>query len=312
MDTGNDGGADNLHLVTDGFYGGHPNPTRAAGAAAGLYEDSANGAELTGGDLPADWNTITGGNTNPEEGVYAGGASDGSLHTIGSSSNGLTEYTASGISDDPNAEVLAVASFNGNITFLEIVSDGTQGGTSTSDTQTVNVGQTPLDVWAVGNGGIDGFGTGAGAVFVARFGGDDIVVLEPGTPPVPTDDFDGDLILDKNDPLQYDPDNGTTLVLADGQRILFTLNPADPDAPGPDGPWNIGFNGWMVDGVTELNPDLPGVTEGLGRSRQHNPRRRPRRIPDKGGRRRRSHRRHQRLARRDAGRIPGWRGRRPL
>ena len=284
VDTGNDTDKDNLHLVTEGFYGGHPHPVYASGADAGLYtvdtssgspvvtqltdpSDPANDPTTTADDLPSDWNSISGGITHPEADVYLGPGNnpdgtnkgaDGSLLTIGSSSNGLTEYTADGLSDNPNAEILAVAPFNGNITFIEIESDGTQDGTNVTDTQAVNVGGLPLDLTAVGNNGVDGSGKFAGTVWVAQFGADGIAILTPGTPPAPDIDQDDDGLDDNVDPLQYDSANGVNTVLNVNQTLFWDFNPSDSGQhPGKGtsaaGPFNNGLTGWMVDGVNYLD-----------------------------------------------------------
>ncbi|MEL6956738.1 MAG: hypothetical protein AAFO88_08855, partial [Pseudomonadota bacterium] len=278
-DNTNDADPDNLHIVEEGTYGGHPVPTRASGAAAGLWSgqggglsedvqltpigDPANDPNTVWDDLPADWDTITGGNTNPIEGVYFGGDTnpgpkDESLLSIGSSSNGLTEYTADNIGDGgPNTEYLAVVSFNGNLTLIEVDTDGTAAGSTVTDTESIGVGGTPLDVTALGNSGIPGSGgVGAGAMFVAQIGANGIVVLEPGDPPGIDLDADNDGVLDKNDPLQFDPNNGKEIVLEGGETLFWDINPANGVHPGPGSEYNIGFTGWMINGESELNPDV--------------------------------------------------------
>ncbi|MGV2829968.1 malectin domain-containing carbohydrate-binding protein [Myxosarcina sp. GI1(2024)] len=275
VNTGNDSDPDNLHLVTEGFYGGHPHPVYASGADAGLYRvDTSSGSPVvtkltdpsdpnndpttTADDLPSDWDTIAGGFTHPEADVYKSPGADGSLWSIWSSSNGLTEYTASGVSDNPNAEVLAVAPFNGKITFIELESDGTQSGTKVTDTEYVQVNGTPLDLTAVGNNGIDGSGQFAGTVWIAQFGADGIAILTPGTPPAPDLDQDDDGLDDNIDPLQYDSANGVNTVLNAGQALFWDFNPSDSgENPGKgtsaEGPFNIGMTGWMVDGDKYLD-----------------------------------------------------------
>ncbi|SNS31086.1 malectin domain-containing carbohydrate-binding protein [Tropicimonas sediminicola] len=278
-DNTNDSDPDNLHIVQEGTYGGHPNPTRASGAAAGLWSgqggglsedvqltptsDPSNDPNTVWDDLPEDWDTITGGITNPIEGVYYGGDSnpgpkDESLLSIGSSTNGITEYTADNIGDGgPGTEYLATVSFNGNLTLIEVATDGTAAGSTVTDTETISVGGTPLDVTALDNGGIPGSGgTGAGAMFVAQIGADNIIVLEPGDPPGIDLDADNDGVLDKNDPLQFDPDNGTQTILQGGETLFWDFNPAAGNNPGPSGEYNIGMNGWMIDGSGEINPDV--------------------------------------------------------
>ncbi|MEL6755564.1 MAG: malectin domain-containing carbohydrate-binding protein, partial [Pseudomonadota bacterium] len=277
-DNTNDGDPDNLHIVQAGTYGGHPNPTRASGEDAGLWSGQGGGlsetVQLTPAgspgndpttvwdDLPEDWDTITGGNTNPIEGVYFGsdnspGPKDESLLSINSSSNGITEYTADNIGDGgAGVEYLAVVSFNGNLTLIEVDTDGTAAGSTVTDTESINVGGTPLDVTALGNSGIPGSGgVGAGAIFVAQIGANAISILEPGDPPGIDLDADNDGVLDINDPLQFDPDNGTTTVLEGGQSILWDFNPASGNRPA-DFEYNIGFSGWMIDGAGEINPDV--------------------------------------------------------
>lgn len=294
IEDGNDGGKDNLHLVTEGLYAGHPNPVYASGAAAGLYtvddssgtpvviqltdpSDPANDPNTTADDLPSDWSTITGGITHPEAGVYlqppgfapvldgTTKGADGSILNYGSSTNGLAEYTAGGISDVASSEILISASFNGDITFAEIVSDGTQAGTSVTDTATINTGGTPLDLTSVGANGVDGAGLFAGTIWAAQFGVDAITVLVPGveTPPDTDQDDDG---LDNNvDPLQDDATNGASTILDAGSRLFWDFNPSDSGShPGPSGEFNVGLTGWMINGTSELDDlrDLDNTIRG--------------------------------------------------
>ncbi|MEL7314787.1 MAG: Calx-beta domain-containing protein, partial [Cyanobacteria bacterium J06559_3] len=284
VDDGNDNGKDNLHIVTDGFYAGHPNPVYASGAAAGLYtvdessgtpvvieltdpSDPNNDPMTTADDLPSDWNTITGGITHPEAGVYLQptGSSpildgsikgpDGSLLRYGSSTNGLDEYTAAAeLSDVANSEIIITSSFNGDVTFAEITSDGTQTGTNVTDVDVYNVGGTPLDLTAVGASGIDGQGLHAGTIWVAQFGADTLTVLVPGVAPEPDTDKDDDGIDNIFDPLQDDATNGANTVLQAGGRLLWDFNPSDSGQhPVPSGEFNIGMTGWMTNGTDDLS-----------------------------------------------------------
>ncbi|MGF1481071.1 MAG: malectin domain-containing carbohydrate-binding protein [Cyanophyceae cyanobacterium] len=287
VNTGNDNDPDNLHLVTEGFYAGHPNPVYASGPAAGLYwVDTSSGSpvvkQLTDpsdpnndpttleDDLPSDWNEIAGGVTNPDAGVYltpgdnpygTDKGPDNSLVTIDSSSNGLAEYIAgkvtgsNPVTDVPGAEVVVVVAFNGNIYFMEIVGDGTQAGTNLTDISPVLIGGTPLDVRDV-----EAFAVGTeqfkDALFIAKFGSDSLTALVPGTPP-PTDiDKDDDGLEDNIDPLQYDPVNGTNTLLNPDEILFWDFNPADSGVhPGPSGEYNIGMTGWMVNGSWLLEED---------------------------------------------------------
>lgn len=291
VDTGSDQIPDQLHLVTENFYAGHPNPTRASGSIAGLYDVDESGAtptvfELTASnstptlfdDLPSDWNTITGGNTNPVEGGYIGTdnnaqggvkGDDGSLITIRSSSNGLAEYTAPGITDstNPNTEVLVVAPFNGDIHFVEVESNGTQSGTVVTDLLRLNTDSeffVPLDLTTVGAEGVDGSGLFAGTVWVADYGAGDIGILELGgsNPPVIDTDLDGDGLDNAVDPFQFDPGNGTTVSLSGDETLFWDFNPGgqgqNPGQGTPaQGPYNVGLTGWQINGVD----DIEGLTD---------------------------------------------------
>ena len=75
-----DGGvdtADNLHLLTQGFYGGHPNPIRANPNGAGWY---LNGSTTPVANLPQGWPPVS--TANPVEGDYKFPNEDGSLSSI--------------------------------------------------------------------------------------------------------------------------------------------------------------------------------------------------------------------------------------
>ena len=294
VNTGNDTDPDNLHLVTEDFYAGHPNPIYASGAEAGLYwvdtssgspvvtqltdpSDPNNDPNTTLDDLPADWNEIAGGLTNPEAGVYLAPGDnpdgtnkgpDGSLVTIGSSTNGLAEYVAgkvggdNPITDISGAEVLGTVAFNGNLYFMEIVADGTQAGTELTDISPVLVGGTPLDV-----NDVEAFAFGtedfSDSLFIAQFGTDSITALVPGTPSATDIDKDDDGLEDNIDPLQYDPVNGTNTVLNADGTLIWDFNPADSGIhPGPSGEYNIGMTGWMINNSWYLEEDAdPALTD---------------------------------------------------
>ena len=138
---------DNLHLVEEGSYGGHPNPIRAAGADAGLLVSPNAGVTgstyLENGDprLPADFASVVD-ETNPEEGVYQeGGFEDTALDTGKGSVNGLAEYTASVTWDDGNGGetsikgALLATDLNGDVYIIP-----REGGAV--QTTTGNAGQT--------------------------------------------------------------------------------------------------------------------------------------------------------------------------
>ena len=254
---------DQLQYVTGaGFYGGHPNPTRA------------NTANKFNGQSP-----VTSGDARQCD-YLTPGVQDGALATFGFSTNGLAEYTASNFGGAMAGDLLA-ASFDNSIQRVQL----NGAGTAATLVQPLfsNVGGTPLDVWAQGDAG-----PFAGSIWVADYADSDIVVFEPadfvtctgahnylidedgdhysngdeidnGTDPcsaadVPPD-WDGDFVSNKNDPdddndgmpdtsdpFAIDPANGMTTSLP----VLLTW---DNDAPRPGGLLSLGFTGLMTNGT---------------------------------------------------------------
>lgn len=254
---------DNLHFITGpGFYGGHPNPTRA------------NLANTFNGQSPI----VT---ADPVECDYRRpGAEDGALARFGTSTNGLVEYTATNFAGAIDGDLLA-ASFDNTIYRIKL----NAAGTAATLVQSLfsAVGNTPLDVTAQGDAG-----SFPGTIWVANYGTSAITVYEPadftsctgadnpaldedgdgynnadeidnGTNPcsagdVPPDydgdhisnlndpDDDNDGLPDTSDPFAIDPDNGTTTNLP----VIYTW---DNDAPRPGGLLDLGFTGLMTNGI---------------------------------------------------------------
>ncbi len=118
---GSNGHGDPLHFVSGpGYYGGHPTPIRAFPGEAGvkvyvdgganwnLADDEAFGDLLPAGLSLADFPD------NPVECTYSANDPSKVLDTIGASTNGITEYTASNFGGAMQGNLLT-ASFNGNI-----------------------------------------------------------------------------------------------------------------------------------------------------------------------------------------------------
>jgi len=258
---------DNLHLVTQGFYAGHPNPTRAN--KANTFNSNQQSPVPT---------------ANPVEGYHPQiGTEDGALTTFVASTNGLTEYTAGNFGNALKGSLLA-ASFDNVIYSIKLNAAGTA---VTSNTALFSsVGATPLDV-AVGAG------TLAGTIWVADYSANSIVVFEPndfggstgggGTgadDPTLDEDGDGynnrDEILNGTNPLSaadkppdWDADFLSNL-LDDNDDNDGLPDAADPfaiDASNgkgrplpvnylwdnatvyPGGLLNLGFTGLMIDGA---------------------------------------------------------------
>jgi len=240
------------------YYAGHPNPTRASGASAGLYLYAAAGNAfgvaagtplgIVAGKLapvaaPVDLaplvsninkllptNAAGASITDPREGLYlkparADGITNGpdkALWTFFNSTNGLDEYTAS---NGMKSDLLAV-SFDGRIYAIELGPDGTVASVESRLLTT-----TPLDVTAQGDR--DPY---PGVIFVAAYGSDQIVILSPnrgvGVTPNPSD-RDQDGVGDTIDPFSADPNNGTSQVLRGGEAWVWTFA-NDPAFPAPN------------------------------------------------------------------------------
>ena len=126
---------DNLHLLTRGSYAGHPNPTR--GNLANTFNDSNPQSPV---EIAA----------HPVECEYLAPGEDGSLTSLPSSTNGLDEYTASNFGGAMRGDLIAV-SFNSVIQRFQLNGDGT--AVTSKSPLASEIGDTPLDVIAQGDGG---------------------------------------------------------------------------------------------------------------------------------------------------------------
>ncbi|NJL92689.1 MAG: choice-of-anchor D domain-containing protein [Anaerolineae bacterium] len=175
---------DQLHLVTPGFYGGHANPTRG------------NGANLFNGQSPVDSALI-----NPVEcdfrrsGTSSLPTEDGSLYQWASSTNGITEYTASNFGGSMTGNLLTAA-YAGWVDRIDL--DAT--GTAVDEVVTLasGFGVNPLDVVAQGD-----FDIFPGTIWVTNFGSGTVTILEPidygGTPTGICDGTDDPLLDEDGD-----------------------------------------------------------------------------------------------------------------
>ncbi len=155
-----DGGsfyADNLHLVTEGAYGGHPNPTR--GNKNNKFNASNPQSPIEGNAMPSNCHYQA-----PLEG-------DGALLKIPSSANGLTEYTGNNFLGAMQGDLL-VATFNKSIYRISLNANGT--AVTSSEKLFTSVASTPLDVTAQGSGDVF-----PGTIWVADNIGNNITIYEP-------------------------------------------------------------------------------------------------------------------------------------
>jgi hypothetical protein len=143
---------DILHLVTaDGYYGGHPNPTRA------------NRDNLFAGQSPVEV-------ANPVECDHREGPEAGALATFPASTNGLAEYRSDRVDAALDGDLLA-AGFDNRIYRVDIGPDGEVVGPSVLFEEVDSV---PLDVTAQGDDEIF-----PGTIWVGDYGTGKITVFEP-------------------------------------------------------------------------------------------------------------------------------------
>jgi hypothetical protein len=270
--------ADNLHLIPgQGYYAGHPNPTR--------------------GNINNKFNS-----SNPQSPVLASnsvecsykepGVSDGAMLTFSPSTNGLAEYKASNFGGKMKGDLVAAA-WNNNIFRIDLNSTGTAVNSLTTLFSNVSATSKPLDLTTQGDSG-----PFPGTIWAAIYDGSAIVVYEPddsatcggqdsttldddgdgfdnadeidnGTNPcsagdVPPDadgdttsnlndpDDDNDGALDNNDRFARDNRNGKTTNLP----VVYSWENGDPN---PGGILNLGFKGLMMNGTSDyedlFNPD---------------------------------------------------------
>ncbi|MGB3547435.1 MAG: malectin domain-containing carbohydrate-binding protein, partial [Saprospiraceae bacterium] len=299
---------DGLHYVgmlgdADGaYYGGHPKAIQAFPGRAGIvvYSDASGSWQL---DASYTLSSLLGGVAGyfqqsytladfpdrPAEGEYLADNAQPSkvniIDLVNSSTNGLTEYTASNFGGNLQGDILT-ASFNGQINRYKIAANNTSASLKTVLFQ--GFGNTPLDV--VAQGDHDVF---PGTVWTATYGESSVTVFEPsdyGNCPQPgdadyvgTDDSDGDLYTNDDEvangtnpcsagskPRDNDNDNLSDLLDADDDNdgILDVNDAFAIDAAnglGTNLPINysffnndpgtfffgLGFSGLMMNGTTD-------------------------------------------------------------
>jgi hypothetical protein len=265
VETSDTDGDSLVRIPGPGFYGGHPNPTRAN--RANTFNPSHPQSPVAAAD--------------PVECDYRNEAARGALTSFGYSTNGLDEYTASNFAGAMRGDLLA-ASYDDAIHRIELNADGT--GVVANTVLFSNAGSLPLDVTAQGDA--DPF---PGTVWVADFQGNAVNVFEPqavactgaddpaldedgdgydnadeidnGTNPCSSADVppdaDGDRTSDRNDP---DDDNDGRADTSDPFAVdalngRATSVPSvltwDNDAPPPGGLLGLGFTGLMTNGTSD-------------------------------------------------------------
>lgn len=219
------------HITAPGYYAGHPNPVRAAGSAAGLWDLPGNGiggaTQIGPGELPVDFGEVVW-RTNSVEGDYReGGIYDGAVDSGKASINGLAEFTGSAFGGAIKGAILATE-FSGSSFQLIIIGRNAQGGVDTVQIlDKNNTPNNPSDDFFVTTAaqrkaitinigdvlGIDALGDGgqfSNTIWLTSFG-KELIVMEPGDGSgVPTTQLnqDGDGLVSAFDPFDYDSANG--------------------------------------------------------------------------------------------------------
>jgi uncharacterized repeat protein (TIGR01451 family) len=160
-------GWDNMHYVIAGEYAGHPNPVR--GNLANTYNEAGPDNDLGAQSPVAVANPVecdfrwSGNGGNPPE--------DGAIAHWGTSTNGMTEYTASNFAGQMQGDILA-ASYGQKIERVRLSADGT---TAEEVLVFAPLGNTPLNVTAQGDD--EAF---PGTVWAVSFrNGGGVTVFEP-------------------------------------------------------------------------------------------------------------------------------------
>ncbi|TCJ12683.1 hypothetical protein EPD60_15605, partial [Flaviaesturariibacter flavus] len=243
---------DNFHYIGNidtyvpgSYYAGHPNPIRANPAGAGLYtHDGTTGVfrtSTTGANpLPANWPPVPVSMADPRQGDFRmPGTEDGSPLTFTSSTNGITEYTASNFNGALKGCLLA-AEYNGTIALIKLTADGT-GVTNARDPMTKlnqepdfasNFGATPLDLVAQGDNDIF-----PGTVWAITYGADAVTIFEPQTVTCTgannTSDEDGDGYTNADEIANgTNPCSGASKPADFDQDHISDLNDPDDDNDG--------------------------------------------------------------------------------
>ncbi|HHP7232168.1 MAG TPA: Calx-beta domain-containing protein [Xenococcaceae cyanobacterium] len=280
---GGTGDPEPLFLLEDGGYYGHPAPARANQDLPWIvYGDNGNPDPALSPNAVPNLSSLVPDAVNIQNGFiidpskFTGNAArlsqsgirikrtsseSNTLVNLGSSSNGLAEYTGDAF-DGALKGALLVTQFNGNVTLLNLSQDGTtieplidpgnDGILGTADDETIDsdgvfpliTGQSqPLDVTI----GPDG------TIWVAEFGPDNINIFAPSDIILPDDpDFDDDAILNVDDPFIRDATNGGSVLILPGQTFLWDFDAnQDDNLPGPGG-YGGGLTGVMIDGVIDF------------------------------------------------------------
>jgi hypothetical protein len=213
--------SDALHLVTPGYYGGPPNPTRANPANTFNTGPNAQSPVSAAHAIECDYR----GSDTPESTALA---------KFASSTNGIDEYTASTFGGAMQGDLVAAGYIENKIFRIKRTADGT--GVAANTTLVNDAGSAPLGIDALGDSEIF-----PGTIWIADQGGGGIYVLEPSTLPCVGDSDPG---LDEDSDgfsNQDEVQNGTNPCSgadhpadADGDHVSNLNDPDDDNDGRPD------------------------------------------------------------------------------
>jgi len=167
---------DSLQLISQGYYGGHPNPLRANPTGAGWLRYDGGGAGMVYATSPtSDWPPVPAAMADSRQGDFKlPGAANGALFTNNASTTGMAEYTANNFSGAMLGNIITTQYSSNTVQRLILNADGTQVTGSSVLLQGSSYG-TPLDIACPGLGAAPAL---AGTIFVGHHSSK-ITVLEP-------------------------------------------------------------------------------------------------------------------------------------
>lgn len=245
-----------LHLIEEGYYGGHPNPILANPTGAGLYRPDGSAATL-----PVDWPPVPQDMAQPIAGYYLSPGSNraavlpellqtplylrGDLAAFSGSVNGIDDYKGTAFGGEMQGDLIAASLNDDSIYRIDLSADGksVQSITNLTPGGVLGNGAT-LDVHAAPE-----TSPFAGTIWVASYGGGITILVpdEDGGSNGDNDDVDNDGLSNTFDPFGVDPTNGQSVLLEGGSSLTWTFSQNEPH-PGPGGIGNLGFTGVMLNG----------------------------------------------------------------
>ena len=272
---GGSGDPEPLFKIQEGEYYGHPAPARAnQNLPWNVYDDMGNldtalevnsianladlvpeGVDIAEG-FTIDPSKFTADSDRLQESgirVEYNSPQSNTLVNLGSSSNGLVEYTSDAL-DGALTGGLIVAQFNGNITLLNLNDGGTALEPLTDPSENNAIvdedgifplitGQSiPLDVTTGPNG----------TLWIAELGENLVKAFAPSFEAgVDNGDIDGDGIANPSDPFLRDSTNGGLVEVRPGLSLVWDFDAnQDGNLPGANG-YGGGLTGVMSDGTTD-------------------------------------------------------------